>query len=95
LKKHLLPKILTDDGIIISINPVSANASSSIRDKFEFDSNRTNESELHSRKQIGPKISTDAGITISINPVSANASFPIRFKLEFDSNVTDESKLHK
>jgi hypothetical protein len=73
---------------------VKANACSSIRDKIEFDSNETDESELHPRKQSTHKTSSDAGITISTNPLSENAFSAIRDNLEPDSNLTMKRDLH-
>jgi hypothetical protein len=52
---------------MISIKPVPANAHPSIRDNFDPDSNRTDESDLHPEKQLALKISTDAGIMIRTN----------------------------
>jgi hypothetical protein len=62
--KQLAHNISTDEGIIISINPVSQNASFSIRDNIDPDSNLTSESEPHFEKQFSLNTSTDEGITI-------------------------------
>jgi hypothetical protein len=74
----------TDDGMTISVNRVLENAPLSICDNLELDSNVTDESKLHLKKQRSPKISTDDGITIFVNPLSLNAPLAIRDKLEDD-----------
>jgi hypothetical protein len=53
--KQFSQKISTDEGISISINPVSENAYFSIRDSFDPDSILIDESNSHSRKQLSPK----------------------------------------
>jgi hypothetical protein len=83
---------LTDDGIIISINPVPWNALASIRDNLDIDSNVTDESEWQREKDHSPKTLTDDGTIISINPVPENACASIRDNLDLDSNITDESE---
>jgi hypothetical protein len=54
---------------MISIKPVRANAHSSIRNNFDPDSNRTEESDLQSEKHTSPKTLTDEGRMISIKPL--------------------------
>jgi hypothetical protein len=44
-EKHLTPKTSTDEGTMISIIPVKPNASLSIRDNIDPDSNVTEESD--------------------------------------------------
>jgi hypothetical protein len=85
----------TDAGITISSNPVWQNACSSIRDNFDPDSNVSEVSDPHRRKQHSPMNSTDAGITISSNPVSENARFSIRDNFDPDSNVSEVSDPHR
>jgi hypothetical protein len=70
-----------DEGITISSNPVSLNAYFSNRDNFESDSNVSDVSDPHLRKQPSPMNSTDRGITILSNPVSLDASFSSRDNL--------------
>jgi hypothetical protein len=79
---------------MISMKPDFANAHFSIRDKIDPDSNITEESDQHSKKQPSLKTSTNEGTMISIRPVSANANFSIRDKIDPDSTVTEESDLH-
>jgi hypothetical protein len=79
---------------MISTKPVSRNASASIRDNLDPDSNVTEESDLHSEKQSAPKFSTDEEIIISTKPVSRNASCSIRENIDPDSNLTEESDRH-
>jgi hypothetical protein len=71
--------------------PLSANAYSSIRCNFEFDSNVTEVSDVQLAKQYLHTTSTDAGTSILLKPLLANALASIRCNLEFDSNVTDVS----
>jgi hypothetical protein len=73
--------------------PLHANAYSSIRCNFEFDSNVTDVSDVQLQKQDLHKTSTEAGIRMVFKPLSANASSSIRCNFEFDSNVTDVSDL--
>jgi hypothetical protein len=54
---------------MISAKPVSLNACFSIRDNLQFDSNRSDESELHQGKHLSHKTSTDEGTIISTKPV--------------------------
>jgi hypothetical protein len=54
---------------MISIEPVSLNTHTSIRDNLEPDSNVIEESDLHKEKHPAPNNSTDAGTMISIKPV--------------------------
>jgi hypothetical protein len=61
---------------------------------FDPDSNVTEESNLHSEKQLSPKSSTDAGRMISIKPVPLNGHPSIRDNLDPDSNTTEESDPH-
>jgi hypothetical protein len=51
---------------------------------FEFDSNVTDVSDLHSEKQDLHTISTDAGTAIVFKPLHANADSSIRCNFEFD-----------
>jgi hypothetical protein len=51
----------TDAGIIIAVKPLLANANSSIRCNFEFDSNVIDASDLHLEKLFLQNTSTDAG----------------------------------
>jgi hypothetical protein len=74
--------------------PLQDNADSSIRCIFEFDSNVTDASELHSEKQDLHTTSTDPRLSMVIKPLPANADSSIRRNFEFDSNVTDVSDLH-
>jgi hypothetical protein len=67
------------------------NASFSIRDNLDGDSNLTDESDSHKEKQSSSKTSTDEGILISIKPVPTKASFSIRDYFDPVSNVTEES----
>jgi hypothetical protein len=71
---------------------LDANADSSIRCNFEFDSNVIDVSELQPEKQDLQTTSTDAGIAIVFKPVFTNADSSIRCNFEFDSNVTDVSE---
>jgi hypothetical protein len=70
------------------------NASASIGDNLDPDSNVTEESDPHRRKQLSSKISTDEGITILINPVLLNACLSIRDNLDLNSNVSEVSDAH-
>jgi hypothetical protein len=58
---------------------------------LDFDSNVTDESDLHSAKHFSPKTSTDAGTMIRIKPLLKNAFSSIRDNLDSDSNVTKQS----
>jgi hypothetical protein len=78
---------------MISIKPVPQNASISIRDNLELDSNVIEESDLQFEKHRPPKNSTDSGIMISIKPVPENASASTRDNLELHSNRIEESDL--
>jgi hypothetical protein len=60
--KHDLPRISTDDGITIDVNPEPENADASIRFNLEPFSNRIDSSDLHPRKHDLQKISIDDGI---------------------------------
>jgi hypothetical protein len=66
-EKHDLPRYVTDDGIIIVVNPEEENADSLIRCKFDSVSNKIDESELQNEKHDLRKYATDDGITIIIN----------------------------
>jgi hypothetical protein len=72
--------------------PLSARAS--IRFDFEFDSNESDESDVHCQKHLEQRISTLREITIDWSEEFENADDSIRFKHEFDSNESDESELH-
>jgi hypothetical protein len=61
--------ISTDAGIMISTTRVPKNASISIRDNLDPDSNVTEESDLHPEKHLSPKTSTDEGRMMSTKPV--------------------------
>jgi hypothetical protein len=74
--------------------PLHANADSSIRCNFEFDSNVTDASGLQSQKQDLHTTSIEAGISMVLKPLHANADSSIRCNFEFDSNVTDVSDVH-
>jgi hypothetical protein len=84
----------TDAGITISTNAVLANACFPIRENLDPDSNVSEVSDPHSRKQHSPKISIDKGITISIKPVSLNAPSSIRDDLDPDSNLSHMGDRH-
>jgi hypothetical protein len=75
-----------DEGITISSNPLSLNASFSIRDHFDPDSIVTDESNSHSRKS-DPKISIDRGIETDLRIVFENPRAPIRSNIETFSNT--------
>jgi hypothetical protein len=75
---------------MISIKPVRENASFSIRDNLDRDSNVTQESDPQSEKHFPAKTSANER-RISSKPVLANASIVIRDSLDPDSNVTEES----
>jgi hypothetical protein len=62
LEKHNLHTTSTDAGISIVLKLLSANADSSIRCNFEFDSNVTVASDLQLEKHDLHTTSTDAGI---------------------------------
>jgi hypothetical protein len=61
-QKQDLHTASTDAGISIVFKPVPRNAESSIRCNFEFHSNVTDVSDLHTEKQYLHTTSTDAGI---------------------------------
>jgi hypothetical protein len=61
LKKQELQSISTDAGTSIAFKPLPANADSSIRCNFEFDSNVTDVSDVQLEKQELHNTSTDAG----------------------------------
>jgi hypothetical protein len=63
-----LHKCVTDDGIIIVVNPDLTNADSPICCKFDPDSNEIDESDLQYEKHDLHKCVTDDGITIIVNP---------------------------
>jgi hypothetical protein len=67
------------------------NASDSIRDNREFDSNEIDESDSQHEKHDEPRISTPRGITIDSMDEEKNVSDSIRDNREFDSNEIDES----
>jgi uncharacterized UPF0146 family protein len=77
----------------IVIKPLHANAESSIRCNFEFDSIATDVSDLHSEKQHVQTTSTDAGMAIVLKSLHANADCSIRCTFELNSNVTNVSDL--
>jgi hypothetical protein len=58
---------------MISTKPVPLNAHSLIRDNLDPDSNDSDVSDPHRRKQFSPKTSTDAGIMIPTKPLSLSA----------------------
>jgi hypothetical protein len=92
VEKHDLHSTSTDAGISIVLKPLCANAYSSIRCNFEFDSNVTDVSDSQLEKQDLPSTSTDAGTAIVLKPLPANADSSIRCNFEFDSNATDVSE---
>jgi hypothetical protein len=55
-------------GITIVVNPEKENADSSIRCKFDPDSNEIGENERQSEKHDLHKCETDDGIIIVVNP---------------------------
>jgi hypothetical protein len=59
--------------MIIEANPLSENASVSIRFSREFDSIVTDTCDLQREKQPDPIISIDDGMKIEVNPHSENA----------------------
>jgi hypothetical protein len=63
------------------------NAPDSIRVNREFDSNKIEESDLHSEKHNDPRISTFRGISIDSSGEDENASDSIRVNRVCDSNV--------
>jgi hypothetical protein len=71
------------------------NASASIRDNTEFDSNVIEESDIHSAKHSPGKTSIAEGRIILTKPVHLNADFSIRDNLDPDSNITEESKVQE
>jgi hypothetical protein len=75
---------------VISIKPALANASFSIRDNLDPDSNVTEDSDPQSEKQLAPNTSIDEGNTISTNRLRKNANFSIRDNFNPDLNVTEE-----
>jgi hypothetical protein len=81
----------TDDGTIITHNPLPRNVRSSIRVNREFDSIVTDTSDVQQQKQRCPIASTDDRIIMAVNPPSENARDSIRVNREFDSIVTDTS----
>jgi hypothetical protein len=83
----------TDAGISMVLKLLPANADSSSRCNFEFDSNLTDVSDLHLEKQDLHTTSTEAGISMVFKSLSRNADSSIRCNFEFDSNVTDASDL--
>jgi hypothetical protein len=72
-----------------STKPVRKNASYSIRDNLDLDSNITEESDRHSQKQNSSKISTDERRMISTKPVPMNANFSIRSNFEISLITID------
>jgi hypothetical protein len=76
---------------MISIKPVPQNAFASIRDNLEPDSNVTEESEMHSEKQLSAKTSTDAGIWTNFKPVFENILVPRLSMFDSLSKTTDLS----
>jgi hypothetical protein len=89
-----LHKTSTDAGTSIRVKRLPENAYSSIRCNFEFDSNVTDVSNQHCRKQDLHNTSTDAGISILVKSLIENAYSSIRCNFEFDANVTHVSDLH-
>jgi hypothetical protein len=79
---------------MISIKPLPRNASPSIRDNLDSDSNATEGSDLQLQKHPSPKTSIDEGRMISTKPASLNAYLSIRDNLDPDSNPTEESDQH-
>jgi hypothetical protein len=63
---------------MISTKSISRNDSFSIRENLDPDSNRTDESDLHSEKHEFPMNSTDEGRVRFVKPVEENASPAIR-----------------
>jgi hypothetical protein len=89
-----LPSDSTDDGITISVSPLTQNANSSIRTNFDSDSNVTDESDLQHQKQYSPSDSTDDGITRSVSPLSWNADASIRNNLDEFSKIIERNLAH-
>jgi hypothetical protein len=87
--------ISTDARITLSINPVGVTVVLSLCGQLDPDSNVSEVSDPHRRKQDLREIYTDAGITISINPVSPNVHLSIRDNLDPDSNVSDVNDPHQ
>jgi hypothetical protein len=79
---------------MISITPLQLNASFSIRDNLDPDSNVTEESDRHSEKHLSPNTSIDEGRMISTKPVLWKSSPIIVDNLDSDSNVIEESDRH-
>jgi hypothetical protein len=69
------------------------NASFSIPDNLDLDSNVTEESDRHKANDLSPRNATDEGRMISTKPVLMNASFSIRNNFDPDSNVIERKKL--
>jgi hypothetical protein len=85
-------KFSNDAGRMISTKPVPLNASDSIRDTLNPDSNVTDESDPHSkRKSSHSRIQPVEEKFFSNKQVLLNARFSIRDTLEPDSNETEES----
>jgi hypothetical protein len=63
LKSTCKPKTFTDAGTMIAKKPVQKNATFSICDKIDSDSNVTEERKLHSEKQFASKNTTESGMT--------------------------------
>jgi hypothetical protein len=63
-EKQSDPRISTFLGIKMDLSDENKNASDSIRDKCEFDSNMIDESDLQDEKHFDPRISTFLGIKI-------------------------------
>jgi hypothetical protein len=91
LLKHESSKTSTNEGITISIRPLSVKAFVPIRTNFDSASNATNKSDAQQLKHPWPSISIDGGITRSVNPLQLNVHDSIRINFDFDSNAIDES----
>jgi hypothetical protein len=92
--KHHSLKTLTDERRMISTRPDPKNASFSIRDNRDSDSNMIEESDSHFQKPFSPKTSTDEGRMIAAKSVAMNATSPIRDNLDPVSNAIEESDSH-
>jgi hypothetical protein len=82
---------LIDAGRAISTRPVLKKACNPIRGNLDFDSNITEENDLHFERHLSPKASTDVARMASAERVLRNASLFICENFGVDSNVTDQS----
>jgi hypothetical protein len=88
-EKHRSPENSTDEGRMLSTDPVPLNTHPSIRDNLDSDSNVAEESDLHSEKHLSPKNGTDAGRVKNSRIIFRNAFNSPRSKVDIFLKTID------